>query len=170
MTARSIVSDQTFQTIAIVIYFAGMLTIGWFAYRRTKNNLDEYMLADRGLRPGRAARSAGASDMSGSLLMWLPGAIYSTTAVGAGLAIALTIGSWLNWTFVAPRLRAYTEVVGNSITITSFLDHRLQDTSRLLRIVCGLIILVFFTFYVSSGMVAAGKFFHSSFDVKYEYG
>src|SRR5699024_525626 len=78
--------------------------------------------------------------------------------------------AWLNWKFLAPRLRAYTEVAGNSITIPSFLDHRLQDTSRLLRIVCGLIILVFFTFYVSSGMVAAGKFFESSFGVEYVVG
>ena len=163
-------SDQTFQTIAIVIYFAGMLTIGWFAYHRTKNNLDEYMLADRGLRPGTAALSAGASDMSGWLLMGLPGAIYISGLVEAWIAIGLTIGAWLNWKFVAPRLRAYTEVAGNSITIPSFLDHRLQDTSRLLRIVCGLIILVFFTFYVSSGMVAAGKFFESSFGVEYVVG
>src|SRR5699024_3127427 len=123
-TARSIVSDQTFQTIATVIYFAGMLTIGWFAYRRTKNNLDEYMLADRGLRPGTAALSAGASDMSGWLLMGLPGAIYISGLVEAWIAIGLTIGAWLNWKFVAPRLRAYTEVAGNSITIPSFLDHR----------------------------------------------
>lgn len=163
-------SEQTFQTIAIVLYFAGMLTIGWFAFRRTKNNLDEYMLADRGLRPGTAALSAGASDMSGWLLMGLPGAIYISGLVEAWIAIGLTIGAWFNWKFVAPRLRAYTEVAQNSITIPSFLEHRLRDTSRLLRIVCGAIILVFFTFYVSSGMVAAGKFFESSFGVHYLVG
>ncbi|SEB51548.1 sodium/proline symporter [Paramicrobacterium humi] len=163
-------SDQTFQTIAIVLYFAGMLTIGWFAYRRTKDNLDDYMLAGRGLRPGVAALSAGASDMSGWLLMGLPGAIYISGLVEAWIAIGLTIGAWLNWKFVAPRLRAYTEVAGNSITIPSFLEHRLRDRSRALRIVCGIIILVFFTFYVSSGMVAAGKFFESSFGINYLWG
>ncbi|WP_167132831.1 sodium/proline symporter PutP [Paramicrobacterium chengjingii] len=163
-------SDQVFQTIAIVLYFAGMLTIGWFAYRKTKNNLDEYMLAGRGLNPGVAALSAGASDMSGWLLMGLPGAIYISGLVEAWIAIGLTIGAWLNWKFVAPRLRAYTEVAGNSITIPSFLEHRLRDKSRALRIVCGVIILVFFTFYVSSGMVAAGKFFESSFGVNYVWG
>ncbi|HLS64486.1 MAG TPA: sodium/proline symporter PutP [Ruania sp.] len=162
--------DSTFQTIAIVLYFAGMLTIGYFAYRRTKNNLDGYMLADRGLRPGVAALSAGASDMSGWLLMGLPGAIYMSGLIEAWIAIGLTIGAWLNWKFVAPRLRAYTEVAGNSITIPSFFEHRLKDTTRAIRVVCGLIILVFFTFYVSSGMVAAGKFFTSSFDAPYLFG
>ncbi|WP_437583681.1 sodium/proline symporter PutP [Paramicrobacterium sp. CJ85] len=163
-------SDLTFRTIAIVLYFAGMLTIGWFAYRRTRENLDDYMLAGRGLKPGVAALSAGASDMSGWLLMGLPGAIYISGLVEAWIAIGLTIGAWLNWKFVAPRLRAYTEVAGNSITIPSFLEHRLRDRSRALRIVCGIVILVFFTFYVSSGMVAAGKFFESSFGVNYMWG
>ena len=161
---------STFQTIAIGLYFAGMLAIGYVAYRRTKNNLDAYMLADRGLRPSVAALSAGASDMSGWLLMGLPGAIYISGLFEAWIAIGLTIGAWLNWKFVAPRLRAYTEVAGNSITIPSFFEHRLKDTSRAIRIVCGLIILVFFTFYVSSGMVAAGKFFESSFGGNYLFG
>ncbi|WP_147918966.1 sodium/proline symporter PutP [Ruania zhangjianzhongii] len=163
-------TEDTYQTIAIVIYFAGMLAIGYVAYRRTKNNLDAYMLADRGLRPSVAALSAGASDMSGWLLMGLPGAIYMLGLFQAWIAIGLTIGAWLNWKFVAPRLRAYTEVAGNSITIPSFFEHRLKDTTRAIRIVCGLIILVFFTFYVSSGMVAAGKFYESSFGGNYLFG
>src|SRR5699024_11747145 len=161
---------STFQTIAMVLEFAGMLTIGYFAYRRTKINLDGYMLADRGLRPGVAALSAGASDMSGWLLMGLPGAIYMSGLIEAWIAIGLTIGAWLNWKFVAPRLRAYSEVAGNSITSPSFIEHRLKDSSRAIRIVCGLIILVFFTFYVSSGMVAAGRFFESSFGASYLFG
>src|SRR5699024_6205811 len=99
--AARIMLGSTFQTIAIVLYFAGMLTIGYFAYRRTKNNLDGYMLADRGLRPGVAALSAGASDMSGWLLMGLPGAIYMSGLIEAWIAIGLTIGAWLNWKFVA---------------------------------------------------------------------
>ena len=155
-------TDQSFQLIAIILYLAGMVTIGYFAFRRTKD-LDDYMLAGRGLRPGTAALSAGASDMSGWLLLGLPGAIYVSGMVEAWIAIGLTIGAWLNWKFVAPRLRSYTFVAQNSITIPSFFENRLKDTSRLLRVASGLIILVFFTFYVSSGMVAGGVFFEESF-------
>lgn len=162
-------SDQTFQAIAIGIYFAAMLAIGYYAYRQT-TDLDDYMLAGRKLSPGVAALSAGASDMSGWLLMGLPGAIYAAGLVEAWIAIGLTIGAYLNWRFVAPRLRSYTEVANNSITIPSFLENRFRDRTRLLRIVSGLIILVFFTFYVSSGMVAGGIFFESSFGATYLIG
>jgi len=155
-------TDQVFQLVAIVIYLVGMIAIGWFAFRQT-NDLDDYMLAGRGLKPGTAALSAGASDMSGWLLLGLPGAIYVSGLVEAWIAIGLTIGAWLNWKFVAPRLRSYTHVSNNSITIPSFFENRLKDTSRLLRVVSGVIILVFFTFYVSSGMVAGGVFFENSF-------
>ncbi|TFD76120.1 sodium/proline symporter PutP [Cryobacterium sp. Sr8] len=155
-------TDQFFQLVAIALYLAAMLAIGWFAYRQT-NDLDDYMLAGRGLKPGVAALSAGASDMSGWLLLGLPGAIYVSGLVEAWIAIGLTIGAWLNWKFVAPRLRSYTHVANDSITIPSFFENRLKDTTRLLRIVSGLIILVFFTFYVSSGMVAGGVFFENSF-------
>ncbi|MFO7690298.1 MAG: sodium/proline symporter PutP [Cryobacterium sp.] len=155
-------TDQSFQLIAIILYLAGMVAIGYFAFRQTKD-LDDYMLAGRGLKPGTAALSAGASDMSGWLLLGLPGAIYVSGLVEAWIAIGLTIGAWLNWKFVAPRLRSYTFVAQNSITIPSFFENRLKDTSRLLRVVSGIIILVFFTFYVSSGMVAGGVFFENSF-------
>ena len=161
--------DQIFQIIAMLIYMAGMLAIGWWAYRRT-SDLDDYMLAGRGLKPGVAALSAGASDMSGWLLMGLPGALYVGGLFEAWIAIGLTIGAWLNWKFVAPRLRSYTEVSNNSITVPSFLENRLKDRSHLLRVVSGVIILVFFTFYVSSGMVAGGIFFESSFGSCYEIG
>src|SRR5690554_5520963 len=161
--------DRVFEIIAIALYFALMLMIGWFAFRRTKN-LNDYMLAGRGLKPGVAALSAGASDMSGWLLMGLPGAIYVAGLVEAWIAIGLTIGAWLNWKFVAPKLRAYTEVAGNSITIPSFIERRVRDRTRVLRVVGGVIILAFFTFYVSSGMVAAGVFFESSFGAPYLLG
>jgi sodium/proline symporter len=162
-------SDQTFRIIAIVIYLAAMLTIGYLAFRRT-DDLDDYMLGGRRLSPGTAALSAGASDMSGWLLMGLPGAIYVAGLVEMWIAIGLTIGAWLNWTFVAPRLRSYTEVSNNSITIPSFFENRLKDRSRVLRIVSGVIILVFFTFYVSSGLVAGGTFFESTFGTSYLTG
>ncbi|WP_430592162.1 sodium/proline symporter PutP [Humidisolicoccus flavus] len=162
-------TEQTFQLIAIAVYFAAMLAIGFYAYRKT-TDLDDYMLAGRKLKPSTAALSAGASDMSGWLLMGLPGAIYVSGLVEAWIAIGLTIGAWLNWKFVAPRLRAYTEVSNNSITLPSFFENRLKDKSRALRITASLIILIFFTFYVSSGMVAGGVFMEASFGTDYIWG
>ena len=162
-------TDETYKLIAMAIYMLAMLGIGWWAYRKT-TDLDDYMLAGRGLKPGVAALSAGASDMSGWLLMGLPGAIYVSGLVEGWIAVGLTVGAWLNWKVVAPRLRAYTVVASNSITVPSFLENRLKDRSRLLRVVSGLIILVFFTFYVSSGMVAGGVFFESSFGSTYVTG
>jgi sodium/proline symporter len=161
--------DQLPQTIAIVIYFAAMIAIGLYANSRTKN-LDDYMLGGRNLKPGVAALSAGASDMSGWLLLGLPGAVFLSGLAEAWIAVGLVVGAWVNWKFIAPRLRSYTEVSHNSITIPSFLDNRLKGGTRMLRIVSGLIILVFFTFYVSSGMVAGGLFFQSSFGSTYHAG
>ncbi|MFC0315722.1 sodium/proline symporter PutP [Gordonia phosphorivorans] len=167
----SVASDGFgWQLAAVMVYFAAMLGIGYYAYRKTKNELDSYMLADRGLKPWVAALSAGASDMSGWLLMGLPGAIYLNGLVESWIFIGLIIGAWLNWKFVAPRLRAYTEVADDAITIPSFLGKRLHDRTHAVRITCGVIILVFFTFYVSSGMVASGKFFEASFEVDYVAG
>ena len=162
-------SDQVYQLLAIVIYMIVMLVIGWYAFVRTKN-LNDYMLGGRGLGPAVTALSAGAADMSGWLLMGLPGAIYLNGLVDAWIAIGLTIGAYLNWLFVAPRLRVYTQVASDSITIPSFLDNRLRDNTKAIRIAAGIIILVFFTFYVSSGMVAGGKFFTSSFGYDYHTG
>jgi len=148
---------------------AVMLLIGYYSFRRT-SNLTDYMLGGRSLGPGVTALSAGASDMSGWLLMGLPGAIYVSGLVEAWIAIGLTLGAYLNWLFVAPRLRAYSQVSNDSITIPSYLENRLKDTTRLIRIVSGIIILIFFTFYVSSGMVAGGVFFQSSFGLDYHVG
>ena len=162
-------SDQTYRIIAIAVYMAAMLVIGYLAFRKT-DDLDDYMLAGRKLHPATAALSAGASDMSGWLLMGLPGAIYAAGLVEAWIAIGLTVGAWLNWTYVAPRLRSYTQVSKNSITVPTFLENRLRDRSHALRITSGVIILVFFTFYVSSGMVAGGTFFESTFGGSYVTG
>ncbi|WP_072313415.1 sodium/proline symporter PutP [Agrococcus sp. Marseille-P2731] len=162
-------SDITFQLLAIGLYFAAMIAIGVYAARKTKSH-EDYMLAGRELSPFTAALSAGASDMSGWLLMGLPGAIYAAGLIEGWIAIGLTIGAYLNWKLVAPRLRAYTEVSNNSITIPSFFENRTRDRSRLLRIVSALIILIFFTFYVSSGMVAGGVFFESSYGFNYVWG
>ncbi len=162
-------SQATGQAIAMIIYFVAMIIIGIWAYTRTKN-LDDYMLGGRNLSPGVAALSAGASDMSGWLLMGLPGALYISGIVESWIAIGLTIGAWASWKTVAPRLRSYTQVAGNSITVPSFLGNRLHDKYHALRIVAGVIIFVFFTFYVSSGMVAGGVFFESAFGMNYHLG
>jgi len=161
--------SNVFKLAAIIVYFAAMIAIGFWANRKT-HDLSDYMLGGRNLSPTVAALSAGAADMSGWLMMGLPGALYVTGLADAWIAIGLATGAWLNWKFVAPRLRTYTEVSQNSITIPSFLENRLKDRSRLLRIIAGLLILVFFTFYVSSGMVAAGVFFESSFGSSYHAG
>jgi len=162
-------SSEAYQLTAIIIYMVAMLVIGWYSYKKTAN-LTDYMLGGRSLGPAVTALSAGAADMSGWLLMGLPGAIYLTGMGEAWIAIGLTIGAYLNWLYVAPRLRVYTQVSNDSITIPSYLESRLKQSSRLLRVASGLIILLFFTFYVSSGMVAGGVFFESSFGLDYHTG
>ena len=161
--------EQTYQAISMIIYFVAMIVIGLWAYQRT-DDMDDYMLAGRNLGPLSTALSAGASDMSGWLLMGLPGAFYLSGMSTMWLPIGLTVGAWLNWKYTAPRLRTYTEVADNSLTIPTFLSARLHDGSRLIQIGAGVIILVFFTFYVSSGMVAGGRFFEASFGVDYRLG
>lgn len=162
-------SDQTLQLVSIGIYLAGMLLIGWYSYRKT-SNLTDYMLGGRSLGPAVTALSAGAADMSGWLLMGLPGGVYVTGLASAWIAIGLTIGAYLNWALVAPRLRSYTQVANDSITIPSYLENRFKDKTNMLRIVSGIVILVFFTFYVSSGLVSGAVFFQSSFGTDYLTG
>ena len=155
--------------ISIAIYMAGMLLIGYLAYRKTAN-LTDYMLGGRNLGPAVTALSAGASDMSGWLLMGLPGAMYISGLSAGWIVIGLCLGSYLNWLFVAPRLRTYTEIAGNSITIPDFLGNRFKDGSRVLKVVSASVILIFFTFYTSSGMVAGGELFRTAFNLDYRWG
>ncbi|RJL18077.1 sodium/proline symporter PutP [Paracoccus siganidrum] len=162
-------SGNLYTSIALGLYFGAMLLIGYLAYLRTSDH-EGYMLAGRGLPPWVAALSAGASDMSGWLIMGLPGAIYTTGLIEGWIAVGLLIGAYLNWRLVAPRLRAYTEISRNSITLPSFFENRLRDRSRLLRSLSSIVILVFFTLYASSGMVAGGKFFESAFGGDYLTG
>src|SRR5699024_158183 len=166
---ESTMSDVMYHGIAIALYLLVMLLIGWYGYKKT-TDLDDYMLGGRNLGALVTALSAGAADMSGWLIMGLPGEIYEVGLSALWIAIGLTIGAYLNWVFVAPRLRVYTQVSNNSITIPSFFDNRLRDDSGILRIISGIVILVFFTFYVSSGIVAGGKFFQSSFETSYHTG
>ena len=161
--------DVVFKVIALAVYFGAMIGIGLYAFRKTEDG-EDYMLGGRQLHPFTAALSAGASDMSGWLLMGLPGALYMNGLVEAWIAVGLTLGAGLNWFFVAPRLRQYTQIAGNAITVPSFFGNRLHDRTHILRIAAGVIILVFFTFYVSSGMVAGGVFFQSMFGGPYLVG
>jgi sodium/proline symporter len=155
--------------ISLAIYMIGMLLIGYWSFRKT-STLSDYMLGGRGLGPAVTALSAGASDMSGWLVMGLPGALYASGISNLWLPIGLTIGAYLNYLFLAPRLRAYTEVANDSITIPDYLENRFQDNKNILRLVSGIVILVFFIFYTSSGMVSGGTLFQSAFGLNYKLG
>lgn len=116
------------------------------------------------------ALSAGAADMSGWLLMGLPGAMFVSGISASWIAIGLTIGAWLNYMLVAPALRVYTEKARNAITLPDYFEKRFHDNSRLLRLLSGLVILVFFTLYTSAGMVSGGRLFESAFGFDYSTG
>ncbi|HEQ3583837.1 TPA: sodium/proline symporter PutP [Campylobacter coli] len=154
--------------IMFVAYAALMLYIGFYFYRQNKNT-EDYFLGGRSLGPVVSALSAGASDMSGWLLMGLPGALYASGLIESYIAIGLSIGALLNWSFVAKRLRIYTSVIANSLTIPDYFETRFDDDKHILRIVCAVVILIFFTFYVSSGLVGGAKLFEATFGIRYEY-
>ncbi|APH06477.1 sodium/proline symporter PutP [Bacillus weihaiensis] len=158
---------ETGVLVTFIIYLIGMLGIGIAAYRMT-SNLSDYVLGGRRLGPGVAALSAGASDMSSWLLLGLPGAVYASGGMNQiWIAVGLAVGAYLNWQFVAKRLRSYTEVANDSITIPDFFENRFKDGSKLLRVISALVILLFFTFYTSSGMVGGAKLFEASFGLSY---
>ena len=156
--------------VSLAIYFIVMLAIGLYAYRKSTSDVSGYMLGGRGLSPSVTALSAGASDMSGWMLMGLPGAMYLTGLSSMWIALGLVIGAFMNYLIVAPRLRTYTEVANDSITLPDFFENRFGDKSRSLRLVSSVVIIVFFTLYTSSGVVAGGKLFESSFGLDYELG
>lgn len=156
---------NTATLISFGIYILGMLFIGFYFYYRTKN-ISDYVLGGRGLNPVVAALSAGASDMSGWLLLGLPGLMYSTGISGSWIAIGLTIGAFLNWHYIARPLRIFTEKLDDSITIPGFLANRFQDGN--LRIISAIVILVFYTLYASSGLVGGAKLFEATFNLDYQ--
>lgn len=162
------VQINTSIAIMFVAYAALMLYIGFYFYRQNKNT-EDYFLGGRSLGPVVSALSAGASDMSGWLLMGLPGALYASGLIESYIAVGLSIGALLNWSFVAKRLRIYTSVIANSITIPDYFETRFDDDKHILRIVCAIVILIFFTFYVSSGLVGGAKLFEATFGIRYEY-
>jgi sodium/proline symporter len=153
--------------ISIIIYLAAMLVIGIVAARMTKD-LNDYVLGGRRLGAGVAALSAGASDMSGWLMLGLPGAMYVGGMSEIWLPIGLAVGAYLNWQFVAKPLRVYTEVSNDSITVPDFFENRFRDQSKILRVVSAIVILVFFTFYTSSSLVGGAILLENSFGMNYE--
>lgn len=152
-------------SITFVLYLILLLGIGIYFYRRSVS-IEDYLLGGRGMGAWVTALSAQASDMSGWLLMGLPGAIYIGGLVNAWIAIGLFIGTVLNWLLVSRRLRTYTQKT-NAITLPCFFESRFGDPTGLLRVVSAILILIFFTIYASSGLVAAGKLFESTFGTSY---
>ncbi|MCB5226747.1 sodium/proline symporter PutP [Alishewanella sp. 16-MA] len=161
---------ETATLISLGIYFLAMIGIGLYSYNATDNDVSGYMLGGRKLGPGVTALSAGASDMSGWMLMGLPGAMYVSGLSSTWIAVGLLIGALLNYLIVAPRLRVYTEIANDAITIPDYFEKRFEDKTRMLRIVSSLVIVIFFTLYTSSGVVGGGKLFESSFNLNYELG
>ncbi|MCK8127010.1 sodium/proline symporter PutP [Pseudoalteromonas sp. 2CM39R] len=156
--------------ISLAMYFIVMLGIGLYAYKQSTDDVSGYMLGGRNLSPSVAALSAGASDMSGWLLMGLPGAMYLFGLSKVWIAIGLVLGAWANYFLVAPRLRVYTEKANDSITIPDYFANRFDDNKNILRVISAIVIIVFFTLYTSSGVVAGGKLFENSFNMSYEMG
>jgi len=151
--------------ITFITYLILLLGIGFFFYRRSAS-IEDYLLGGRGMGSWVTALSAQASDMSGWLLMGLPGAIYLAGMGQVWIAVGLFIGTVLNWMLVSARLRVYTQKT-NAITLPCFFEARFRDPTGLLRIVSAIIILIFFAIYASSGLVATGLLFESTFGVKY---
>ncbi|PWC14623.1 sodium/proline symporter PutP [Brenneria corticis] len=152
--------------VTFLVYIFGMVLIGLFAYRAT-HNFGDYILGGRRMGSLVTALSAGASDMSGWLLMGLPGAVFISGISESWIAIGLTIGAYLNWKWVAGRLRVHTEVNHNALTLPDYFTHRFEDNSKLLRVISAVVILIFFTIYCASGVVAGARLFESTFDMSY---
>ncbi len=153
--------------ITFAIYILAMVGIGLAAWFYTRS-FDDYILGGRSLGPFVTAMSAGASDMSGWLLLGLPGALFLGGASEAWIAIGLVAGAWCNWRYVAAPLRLYTERSENALTLPDYFTHRFEDRNKVLRVFSAAIILVFFAIYCASGIVAGARLFESVFDVPYE--
>lgn len=158
--------------IIFALYLGLMVVIG-IKYYSKSDTLSKYILGGRTLNPWMSAMSAQASDMSGWLLIGLPGTayvIYQGTSEAIWTAIGLWLGTYLNWLFVAKRLRKYTFISGDSITLPDFFENRFRDTKHVLRLVSGVFIVIFFLVYTSSQFAAGGKLFTTIFGVDYKIG
>ncbi len=161
-------TDNFLIVLAMLLYFILVLTIGFIYAKRANSSSSEYFLGGRKVGPWFTALSAEASDMSGYLLMGLPGLAYFTGFADAGwTAIGLAIGTYLNWKLVAKRLRKYTVKANDSITLPEFYSNRFHDDKNVLQCVAALIILVFFCIYTGSCFVTVGKLFNTLFGLDY---
>ncbi len=151
--------------VTFLLYFIFLMWVGIYFYRKT-TSIDDYLLGGRKMGSWVTALSAQASDMSGWLLMGLPGAIYLSGVNQSWIAIGLLAGTFLNWILVAPRLRVYTQKT-EALTLSTFFEKRFKDPTGLLRIISAIITLIFFTIYASSGLVGAGRLFESMFNIDY---
>lgn len=153
-------------TTTFIVYILCMLIIGIVAARMT-SSLNDYVLGGRSLGRFVTALSAGASDMSGWLLMGLPGALFISGASEAWIAIGLTVGSWCNWKFVAARLRSFTANASDALTLPDYLSARFNDNLRICSVISAIIILIFFVIYCASGMVSGARLFEQTFGLDY---
>lgn len=161
MTFDSIITIAAFCCYLIFMLCIGMYFVG---KNRTTN---EYFLGGRQLGSWVTSMSAQASDMSGWLLMGLPGAAYLSGISAGWIAIGLAIGTYLNWLLVAKRLRQYTKTAGDAITLPQFFKNRFHDESGWISVIAAVFILVFFLFYTASGFVSCAKLFSSVFGIPY---
>ena len=162
------VSADFWVFVAMVAYFAAMLSIGFFYSKRSNSSAKQYFAGGRGVGPWLTALSAEASDMSGWLLMGLPGVAYFTgLADPMWTALGLALGTYLNWRLVARRLRRYSVIAGDAITIPDFFAKRFHDDRSVISTIAALIILVFFCVYVGSCFVTVGKLFTTLFGFDY---
>ena len=152
--------------LAFILYLLLMMAIGIYYYRRTRNMAD-YILGNRKLGAWVTSMSAEASDMSGWMLMGLPGYAYLAGISAGWIALGLALGTYANWRYVAARLRKYTEIASDSLTMPDFFQNRFHDPSNLLRLIPAIFILIFFILYTSSGFVAGGKLFETVFGLPY---
>lgn len=155
--------------ITFTFYILAIFAVGLYSYFSTRN-LNDYMLGSRTLSGAIAALGAGASDMSSWLLLALPGAIMLHGLNQIWLPIGLSLGAFFNWQFVAKRLRVYTEVAKDAITIPAYLEHRFHDKTKILRSVTAIVVLIFFTFYAAAGFSAGGLLFSATFHIGYILG
>jgi sodium/proline symporter len=154
--------------IAMIIYMSAVILIGVLCAKRANKNSEEYFLGGRSLGPWVTAMSAEASDMSGWLLMGLPGVAYwCGVSDAAWTAIGLAVGTYLNWLIVSKRLRRYSEKAGESITLPEFFSNRFHEKSKVIMTIAAVFILIFFTVYASSCFVTCGKLFSTLFDMPY---
>ncbi|HHW66836.1 MAG TPA: sodium/proline symporter PutP [Epulopiscium sp.] len=156
--------------IAMCAYMAFVIGIGLYYAKRANESSENYFLGGRTLGPWVTAMSAEASDMSGWLLMGLPGVAYWCGLSDAiWTAIGLGIGTYVNWLFVAKRLRRYSAVAGDAITVPDFFSNRFKENKKVIMTIAALFILIFFTVYAASCFVTVGKLFSTLFGVKYQY-